>query len=220
MGRLLTIGHWSWFNPKGIGICVPFYHPDLSASSFQSVEGHNISCTVSGPAYCPHHGRRFTGSNHHIDMSIPDEYRISTNNPGTIIFWIKYDARASELGRGIELFTYWLAHLSVNNYPYFGGTNDFFVFVPTKDVWYHIALIINGQTDKAKLYYRSLGGTRVMKNCSVQAGPNDINLFPNRIGNAYSSIRGKIGEFRIYARILTDDEIERDYEVSKWRYEA
>jgi len=79
-----------------------------------------------------------------------------------------------------------------------------------KNSWMHIAVTYNRQyarifidaeemaskTNTAALYYKQ-----------------DISL-----GSNYYSIYGTVGEFRIYNRALTSQEIQHNYLMTKWRY--
>ena len=190
------VGYWS-FN-EGVGTVIH----DQSGNSKNGVFTNGSTWTDGrfGKA------GSFDGVNDHIVVS--GITSVPVNGPATISGW--FYATTTAVARGSSLFLFEdLYQHPVNNMLYLTNGADFFsVAAPlTTNTWHHVVLTYNGTHETSILY---LDGVRY--NVVIQtAGQNHLNMNPFYIGSDGGGGGGtygsKIDDFRIYNRVLTQDEV-------------
>ncbi|KKN75022.1 hypothetical protein LCGC14_0385240 [marine sediment metagenome] len=200
-----------------------------SGDSFISSDGHGFTCTVTGALWTPT-GRVFDGSNDNILISSH-----ASLNPEklSVEFWVYINAHADFNSIVAKDYS------GANNYRFLSaadgtltwalrdknGTSNWEVVtapvnsgewihvvgvadqVPTSGVGGIVGIYINSALIKADL---SHSVTEILH------GSNANDLY---VGFTSNALDGRIGEVRIYNRILTPLEIQRSYLATKWRYQ-
>ncbi len=141
----------------------------------------------------------FDGSGDYLSVG---SLGIPANGPATIEGWFYFRDRAMDRGSDMQLYGDFVYQHSVNNYEYVYATNDYLPWIPSKNVWYHVAITYSGDTSTAKAY---VNGVRY--NWNQQTGPHTIPAFPGRISNGANALNGIVDEVRVWNRVLSFEEI-------------
>jgi len=220
------------FDPS-LALYLPLY--ELDGASFMSKDAHGHLCTVTG-ALWRHNGRYFDGIDDYIQISNP---AFASNQQGTVEIWIRADNIASL--RGIWCYVYppsasvdalrlsITTNGNVRYDVYLNGSYEVDIQTPngsfSVNTWHLISTISDGAS--IKIYING-----IEQSLTVVSGSNTGQWFGDcvtdadtfvaggylRLDTLVSDFAGSIGEVGIYSRVLTPQEIQHNYEATKWRY--
>jgi type II secretory pathway pseudopilin PulG len=141
----------------------------------------------------------------------------------TMSAWINLDGSAStytiggRAGASTSLTNYWMDIRSSNTQIYFGGYTPAgagtyvlgsYTFAP--GTWYHLAGVDDGS--ELKIY---VNGREEASGGRADRITNDWSATAGRRGDITNYFDGKIDDFRLYDRALTEDEVKELYESTK-----
>ncbi len=217
-GRHRLEREWA-FDPS-LRLYLPLWKKNGATFTDDSAYGH--LATATGALWTPQ-GRTFDGIDDLIDMGNPAALANITETI-TVEAWVKpSDIEGPTIvGKYSDTLVGWALYLA-NNKIYFdvndgvgGETNSDSNLVIATGSWSHVAVTY----DKISIiHYRA--GVAVRTEASiVEIGAVSTSLIIGTDGTAGAStfFSGTIGEVRIYSRVLTPLEIQRNYLNSKWRY--
>ncbi|MDO8569067.1 MAG: LamG domain-containing protein [Dehalococcoidales bacterium] len=198
-------------------ICDPslvLYLPlhQMDGPSFISRDARGHQCTVTGAVWTPH-GRSFDG----VDDLISVPLDLSAATKLTLEAWVYLDS--TQVGEGGIFLVSGLNAVGITMstttlYPYHGGNSvaaqAYSAYV---NQWAHIVATYAGLPNQPTVKSYINGGTPA-------SGTSSNNVTPGtfvKLGGDYW-LKGKMGEARIYTRVLTPLEVQRNYLATKWRY--
>jgi len=208
------------FDP-GLVLYLPLF--ELDGSSFPSRDTYGHLCTVTGAVQRPA-GRWFDGTDDHINLGYNS--RLDITGALTISAWINSagggtysyilvrnagDSNTSQYGLGLTN--------AEKPYVYIENT-AWWPNSPTliSGRWYH--LVFTFQSPDWKIYLngnlaitQSVAKTLTSQNYRTLVGARD------NWGGQSTFYDGMIGEILVYRRALAAQEIQRDYLMTKWRYQ-
>ena len=222
------------FDPSLV-LYLPLY--ELDGSSFASKDAYGHLCTVTGALWRPN-GRSFDGTDDYIkwDSSISTFASLAE---GTIIVWFKTDTVTldgyqtlfgatdqSDSNSEVSLRTYNTgARLMIREGGSWSILTDAIGTLTTTE-WFCFAVTVDATGNKAFLQGLQQSFTYSVGDSNTQAFFNTVSdLDAIRLGyKAHSGadklpFSGLIGEFAIYNRALTPQEIQHNYLATKWRYQ-
>lgn len=197
---------------------------ELDGSSFMSGDAYGHLCTANGAVWRPD-GYYFDGVSDYIDCGNQPSIRANIVN-GTVECWARTPASAVWMGligtaRSDGTHGY---RMGISNGGYLSGligdNTSYNNLVSTNtvlddDAWRHLAFTFDA--NYLKLF---VDGN---EDCAAIARTKTITCDKNfRIGawaDLVSYYTGTIGEVRVYNRALTPQEIQHNYQATKWRYQ-
>ncbi len=207
---------------NGLVFDTPLGHPALQGDSFLSLAHYRHLATVSGALWTPK-GRSFDGVDDKIDLGSPVSLNITQEL--TVEAWVN----AAE-----DKETQWIfSHGTTSNNGWYLGwenTLEFYVgnkitsvlisqATPVINRWYHIVGTYSTAGSLASFYVDA-----ALINTAALTGPIDYTSATNNLigymgTNTTRYFHGTIGEVRIYNRVLSVLERQRNYLATKWRYQ-
>ena len=207
------------FDP-GLVLYLPL--SQLDGSSFVSGDACGHTGTVTGALWRPD-GRYFDGVDDYIDLG--DQASLEPVNVSLEVFFKKsVSAGARQLANKWTggLKQGYVLYLQENNLRALVGNGT--VATATGDcehavgdgTWYHAAMTYDGAT--LKLYVNA----NLVDSDTAVSGNLDYATEPFRVGRyslGNNFFKGTIGEVRVYSRVLTPQEIQRNYLATRRRYQ-
>lgn len=218
-----------WGSPKidlaGCVLYLPLWRPDMAGDTIISKDIYGHVCTVTEALWTPY-GRDFDGTNDYIDCgtnvaAMPDVFSLEAwvkwgglNDSAHIVGW--------NTGAGGGLYIYYYAAdltylaLAGNNYRRW----DQSPVDPLDGEWHHMVATLpgSGQSDMDNSILYADGQVQTI-NSTVTTGAQSAKTRIYIGGNTSKYTDGLIGEVRIYNRVLTLQEVNRNYQATKWRYQ-
>jgi len=192
----------------------------LDGASFMSKDAYGHLCTVTGALWTPR-GRDFDGVDDNIDCGGADSLKFNGLDTQTIEAWIYPEA--SEFGDIVGRMNCYLlmvvtsagkvllrGHVYTSGGTYVRDSAPFGL-----NTWHHVAQVYDG-TDfriyvNGSLACTPLDGTGTINQAAV-------NTYIGSRTPSSDFFNGLIGEVRMYNRVLSAVEIQRNYLATKWRY--
>ncbi len=218
------------FPLNGLVLYAPLWHPQLSGSPFNAwdvANGTVRSCTVIGATVWGIQGRTFDGTDDWI--SIPNHATLNfTSQDFSVEVWFYLNQTGStrtlvSKGQNAIPRVGWLFRIPSNErialYVAESGTSKAAftaVDVIVATTWTHVVVTRTGTTI---LLYKD--GKVVANETNNTATDIDASSDAVRVGaeaDDEGDMLGIIGEVRIYNRVLTPLEVQRNYLATKWRY--
>lgn len=194
----------------------------LDGASIMSRDPYGHLCSVTGALWTPN-GREFDGIDDEIDCgnnSILD----FTSGDFSIDLWINQASspldNAYIINRGnYNLSGWYIWFWNAGNEMQFYTNQDTpgvqsTTMDMTFDTWLHLALVRSGTV--ATWYQNTVD---VTKNHGIHIDPTSVSQALKIGAFPSDDFKGTIGEVRIYNRVLTPLEIQRNYLATKWRYQ-
>ncbi len=192
----------------------------LDGASFMSKDAYGHLATVTGALWTPN-GRSFDGIDDKVDCG--NATSLIIEGSFSLEVWFKASGSVGAwkglIGKIVggthnRLFQYNTnQHLGFEIYD---GTNDVIASTGVAiddDVWHHAVAVRDTVADKAIIYLDSVLKQQVTDTTTASiTGANNFLVSENGWG-------GLVGEVRIYNRVLTPLEIQRNYLATKWRYQ-
>jgi len=194
-------------------LCLPLHK--LEGSSLKSEDACGHLCTVTGALWRPA-GRLFDGSDDNILLPTATATMPAT---GTIIVW--YNATSPPDGD-------YIYSRNSDELAVYADTNDVILYydsvepyrinltVPSSGVWTCLGFTFT----QGSIGYGYENGVQVASgSCSATAPAGTVARIGSNSAGTGRFYPGLIGEFLLYSRVLTPQEIQRHYLATKWRYQ-
>ncbi len=205
--------------PGGCVLYLPLWSPGLNGSAFKSVDPYGHTCTVTG-ALLKADGRLFDGLGDKIALPLNTFTSLTT---GTIIFWAKAAAigDAFSFAKGtsdyITISAQTTARVQIDLIV--ASSRKFLIRTPgfPQDAWTHIAWSKTGSTHL--VYSNGVSQTitwvsEVDKSAYFNSIPTNNTLQVGSTLNILGKWSGRMGEFWLYDRALSADEVLYNYNNS------
>jgi len=210
------------FSMEGCVLYLPFWQEDMQGTTLLSYDQYRRSCAVT-EALWTSQGRSFNGVN--AQIAIPASASFSLPHDYTFIAWVKQSTLAVEKHQFILAFTgvgnriRWASRRNATGYYMAFYSDESATWIEANsmlplDTWAFAALsIVNGGNST---FY--VNGNAV-ETVTSQAQPTlaTPSLLIGTEGSSF--LQGSIGEIYVYISALTPFEIQRNYQVTKWRYQ-
>lgn len=202
---------------------LPLWYPhgDMTGSTIYSYDKNRHVGTVTEATW-GYQGRTFDGSNDELSIAAHASYNdLALTSNLTVMAWVKPTALSIStilstyiVSTGFTLVTLNTGAISA----YFDGIarNSAGVYL-ANGTWAQIGFTYKGASDK-KVYFYVNG---VYKEVSTAIAAFTANAQAATISDTrggFSRLNGTVGEVLLYNRILSDGEIMRIYQQTKWRY--
>ena len=212
------------FDPS-LALYLPLY--ELDGASFMSKDAHGHLCTVTG-ALWRHNGRYFDGTDDFINLGTPSAIKFGTGD-FTIELWVDEQRTSGDgtyLSKGYVQFghngNYILrshATLGLQFRVYDGGPPlivdlEWGGYAAIRNAWHHIA--ITRVSGALAMYIDTEIKDTDSYTGNIGDNTHDAYLGVNAASGEWH--QGLEGEVRIYSRALSPQEIQHNYEATKWRY--
>ncbi len=208
----------------------PLWHPDLSISPFLTKDPTHHSCTVTGAVWGTT-GRTFDAVDDKIALPVAVYQAFANTNDFTIELWA-YIETTPDGG-----FVYWASKNIVSNQPsiqFYVNANrtvsatvrhtagdsvqNTFTSAAQAVGWHQLVLKWEAATHKLYLDIDGVNSGSDATNILTFA-KTDFDLANIGSGKTGASYGEKIGEVRIYSRLLSISEVMQNYLATKWRYQ-
>ena len=214
------------FDTGGCVLYAPLWRQDQAGSPFQSSGAYGRpthTCTVTGAVRTPQ-GRLFDGLDDKI--AIPHAASLMPATTLTLEGWVYNTDQTAASEQTIvskDNATNRSYFLEINNVTTTGkvkfkaGTVDTFnsnAGEVALNTWYHLVGTHNGSA--MKIYKNGVEIATVNDTNAIGGNTQGVAIGDNEAYDLW--FKGTIGEVRIYNRALTALEVQRNYLVTKWRY--
>ena len=206
-----------FLSDPNLALCLPLR--ELDGASFKSQDAYGHICTVSGALWEPH-GRYFDGTDDYIDCGSA----IVLSADFTVEAWIyrvSADAYHFVISQGVDgnYQRLYFRYNSDNTFK-FGFQSDDLDYADVSpygvDTWVHWAGTYNAQNNDRRLYKN---GILVAGDTTTEDYQGTGIMEIGRKSGGGQPFMGRISEIRVYTRQLSSLEIQRNYLVTKWRYQ-
>ena len=221
---------------------LPFYK--LPGETFYLRDSKWRQCTSFGSIWTPQ-GRSFDGVDDYLDIPDSEVFSFTAGNPCSILGWVNipslpddYDTLIGKWDNQGPSTREWLFRFGT------GSTWEFRLFdsitaesrgrsttaiIPT-NIWTHVAGIYNGGTGNNTNSGTSIYINGERKDTTDLSTVGTFNGMNNTVSKLYlgavvntisintNHLKGRVGEIRMYNRVLNLFEVQRNYELTKWRY--
>ena len=216
---------------------LPLWKKDNGAApTITTDDVHGYTATFTGTTWTQQ-GRQFNGTSDKIALPTIPALNSATNF--TIIIWYKRNALGNsrvlcEQGTdnfpNVKIVTAREAFGGVI-YMYIGDAgaayDNYFTQVDVVGMWYQVAMVYNGtltgDLNRLKAFLNGIQQTMTVGDAGIPAVTQDMSATTFKIGvNAAGTgayLDGMIGEVEIYPRTLSPIEVQRNYLMTKWRYQ-
>jgi len=198
---------------------------ELDGNSFKSRDAYGHLCVAIGAAW-RHNGRYFDGIDDQIDCGNPLSLRITKSM--SLEAWVKTtDTLGLFISKQKPTSPYygWGFGMGGNNLRawFYGATSGYSTgtTIINDDVFHHLTAVYDSSVPSITLYVNG-----VDDNATIGAAPSTSTTSVSNsviIGNGPAPFGGAtigtIGEVRIFNRVLTPQEIQRNYLTTKRRYQ-
>lgn len=211
----------------GLVLYAPLWHPDLSVSPFTTIDSISHTATVSGAVWSTD-GYTFDGISNFIDLGNDASINFGTGD-FTYSFWVKpatdtgtrYIVSKGAYSTVAPGFTARQVSTSSMHIMVADGTERVIYTLTgiTSGSSYNIAAVVDRAGQVMSIYR----GGALVDTISIASvtGSVDIadNLYLGRNSGANADhYSGTIGDFQVYNRAFTPQEIEQIYNATRWRY--
>lgn len=203
------------FDPSLV-LYLPLY--GLGGAKIVSCDAYGHLCTVTGAVWRPN-GTYFDGTDDNINCGNASSLDITSAI--TIEYWVYPDAINKFQTVCWKNAAYGSKLTDTNKFRttvYIGAAakQAFTPAITGAKTWYHVTFTYDG--NDIRPYLNSVLGTAVAQTGSIGTDSSDLYLC-RYTAAVKSPIDGLVGEFRLYSRALTPQEIQHNYLATKWRYQ-
>jgi len=216
----------------GLVLNLPLHHTDMTGSSLTSKDSNEHTCTVNGTLWKPN-GRYFDGTDDRIMCGNVAQFQFERTDPFSLECWFrtadaglqvlmsKHRVTGSALGYQAVINNggILLSLMNGDNRCYISGGSGL-----DDDVFHHLVCTLSGSgvASGSHIYVDSTHQTPTVIDDDLGANTilnTEEFQISGREGNN-DLLTGYVGEVRIYDRVLTDTEIQQNYNATKWRYDG
>ncbi len=211
------------FDP-GLVLYLPLY--ELDGASFTSRDAYGHLCAVTGAVWTPQ-GRSFDGVYDFINCGNPVALQMA--NDFTVEVWISI--ATSQGGTYWDIISHghsatggwvWQATTAVGPNSLralYGNGTDITgpAFTPDlRDGSFHHLISVKKSVGNSEVFVDGVYNNGSSRPLDIPLTGANVNIGRDSGGSRY--VKGIIGEVRIYRRVLSPLEIQRNYLATKWRY--
>lgn len=191
---------------------------ELEGDSFRSKDAYGHICTATGASWRKS-GCHFDGVDDYIDLPVT-----SSKTSHTLEFWVySYNSTSAckylfdaQTGR---LLIGWGAD-TAGKFGVYGTSGWAWFDSPSANNWHHVVVTLDAGNSKCKAYIDGVQtGGDASYNTPIAIG-GTVHLGSRyALSGTWHAFHGLVGEFRIYGRVLTPQEVQHNHLATKWRYQ-
>lgn len=192
-----------------------------SGTTFYDLSGNNANGTLVNTPTFDNTKRVFTfdGSNEQINLTV-NNVNTTAGGFNTVMFYMYWTGGDSQFPMEFSSYRLWIYG---GNWGFNTGNGDIYGITTAEllNQWVHItAVFYNGAyTGNNKLYKNGVNHTLSQKRNSAQSATasTQVTVGGYRANNSYA-FGGKIADFKIYNRKLTDEQILQNFRTTRKRF--